>query len=200
VPAGALDGPYVPPCRQIEMPDGSSFVARKDDDESVEMIFCAPTPEELGLSTPSLAEVIALVEWLPFEPTMRALSIIATELQHHPRDRARHLRLGAEVYGGQVGERFKAFVEESPSHVGFDARHVAALQRLLLQHARPGISTAPGLTAAERGWLAGALLAMSSILQISDLPEGDPAVRFRLGGVGSISDAGVGVASRTRPS
>jgi hypothetical protein len=174
VPAGALDGPYVPPYRQMEMSDGSSLLARKDDDESVEMIFCAPTPEELGLSTPSLAEAIALVERLPFEPTMRAMSVIAAELQHHPRDRARHLRLGAEVYVGQVGERFKAFVEESPSHVGFDARHVAALQRLVVQCARPGISTAPGLTAAERGWLAGALLAMSSVLPISDLPEGDP--------------------------
>jgi hypothetical protein len=174
VPAGALDGPYVPPYRQIEMPDGSSLVARKDDDESVEMIFCAPTPEELGLSTPSLVEATTLVERLPFEPTMRVLSVIATDLQHHPRNRARHLRLGADLYRGALGERFKGFVEESPSHVGFDARHVAAVQRLLVQHALPGVSTAAGLTDPERGFLAGALLAMASALPISELPDGDP--------------------------
>jgi len=140
-----------------------------------DIIFCAPTPEELELPTPTLREVIQLIASVPFEPAMRALSVLTAELHHHPQDRARHLELGADLYRGEIGAKFKAFVEESPSHVGFDARYVAALQRLLVAHAAPDLQTEPDLTRAEADRLGGALLGLASALPHGDPPEHDPA-------------------------
>jgi hypothetical protein len=140
-----------------------------------DMIFCPPTPEDLELPTPTLGEVIQLVAEVPFEPAMRAMSVLAAELHHHPQDRERHLELGADLYQGEVGAKFKTFVGESSSHVGFDARHVAALQRLLVMHAAPDLQTVRDLSRPEADRLAGALLGLASALPHGDLPEHDPA-------------------------
>jgi hypothetical protein len=68
-----------------------------------------------------------------------------------------------------VWSRFEKFVRSSPTHLGFDPRHVAALQRLLVEHAAPDPPDGRGLTPAEIVRLGGALLGVASAL-----PAGEP--------------------------
>jgi hypothetical protein len=139
-----------------------------------DMVMCPPTPEELGLPSATLGDVIELVSELPFELAMLALSRLAAELHHHPHDRDYHLLLAAELYRGQVWPRFEAFVRSSPTHLGFDPRHVAALQRLVVLHAASDPPTDRSLTAAEIRRLGGALLGVASALPGGEPPARDP--------------------------
>jgi hypothetical protein len=139
-----------------------------------DMVMCAPSPEELGFPPATLTDVIELVADLPFEPAMLALSRLATELHHHPRDREHHLMLSSGLYGEPVWSPFERFVRSSPTHVGFDPRHIAVLQRLLIQHAAPDPSDGRGLTPVEIACLGGALLGVASALPAGEPPDRDP--------------------------
>jgi hypothetical protein len=138
------------------------------------MIICAPTPEELGLPSATLEAVVHLVSLLPFEPAMLAASRLAAELHHHPHDRGHHLWLASGLYTEPIWTPFKEFVRSSPTHVGFDPRHVAALQRLLVEHAAPDPPDDRGLTPTEIAYLAGALLGVASALPAGEPSDHDP--------------------------
>jgi hypothetical protein len=140
-----------------------------------EMIFCAPSLEYLGFPSATLGDILELVSDLPFAPAMLTLSVLSAELHHHPRDRARHLRLASDLYTGVVWDGVRGFVEASPSHVGFDLRHVTTLQRLLVRHAAPDRSRHDALDFASAMRLGGALLAISSALPHGDPSPHDPA-------------------------
>lgn len=139
-----------------------------------DVVMCVPTPEELGFPSATLGDVIDVVSLLPFEPAMFAMSRLAAELHHHPHDREHHLLLASGLYGEPVWSPFKEFVLSSPAHLGFDPRHVAALQRLLVQYAAPGPSDGRGLTPTEIHCLAGALLGVSSALPAGEPPPHEP--------------------------
>jgi hypothetical protein len=138
------------------------------------MLFCAPTASDLGLPAPSLTDAVALITNVPFQPAMLMLSLLAAELYHHPRDRGRHLALARELLSGDLLERIETFVAEDDSHLVFDARHVAALQRLSVAYAAEDPEPARGLTVEEIRQMIAALLAVGSALPHGDPPEPEP--------------------------
>lgn len=179
LPPGAMDDDRVPLRRGIpaDLPPDlrpappqlllpASAAPRAED-----MMLCIPTAIDLDLPAPSLTDAVNLIADMPFEPAMLTLSLAAAELYHHPRDRRRHLALARELFWGDLLARSEAFLKEDESHLLFDARHVAALQRLVVAFAAEDPEPARGLTEREVRQLMGALLAVGTALPHGDPPE-----------------------------
>lgn len=138
-------------------------------------MFCAPTAQDLQLPEPALEGIIETLRSIPFEPAMLACSLLAGILFHHPRDRGRHLDLSAELHRPWLADRMRRFLAADESHLGFDQRHVAALQRLLVTHAAGAPEDGPtrGLTDDEVEQLMLVLIGLASVLPQLDRPT-DP--------------------------
>lgn len=141
-------------------------------------MFCAPSAQDLELAEPTLEGIIEALRPVPFEPAMLACSLIAGILFHHPRDRRRHLALSAELHRPWLADRMRRFLAADASHVGFDQRHVAALQRLLVTHAAPEPEGGPtrGMTKDEVEHVMLALIGLASVLPQLEPPD-DPRTR-----------------------
>jgi hypothetical protein len=165
VPPGLL-----PPVPVLTLPASARHGA--PDKAAEAMMYCAPTPTDLGLPEPSLDDIVERLTSVPFEAAMLLCSLVAAVVFHHPRDRERHQALSDELHAPWLAERMRAFLAEDESHLIFDERHVAALQRLLISHAA---ADRRGLTTEELGYVMGALLAMASALPQLEPPM-DPDV------------------------
>ncbi len=134
------------------------------------LMRCSPTSVDLGLPSAGLEDAVQLLGELPFLPTLRALSVMSAAVYHAGYDRERQRVLARHFYTGPVLERVEGFLEEDPDHLVFDARHLAALQRLAVIYAAEG-DPPEGLDAASWRLLAGALLALGTALPNTDPPE-----------------------------
>lgn len=145
------------------------------DDEALRVARCAPTLEDLEFGDephpgiPDMCQVLDVIRQIPFEAAMTHLSPIAADVYHHDFDRERQIALARRVYGG-AAEAVVRFVEADPSHVAFDERYIAVLQRLLIEHASDSTDE---MTDDQREMLLAALLSVPTIL-IDDSP-GPPA-------------------------
>src|SRR4051794_295944 len=140
------------------------------------MLLVAPGTSDLGYPAATLAEVIDLLEEVPFEPAMLLASLLAAEVYHHTRDAQRHLTYAADIFWPVALARIQRFVRADSAHLVFDLRLVLALQRLLIVHAAPDPEPARGLTQQEIYTVAAALLALGDALPRADPPaprEGD---------------------------
>lgn len=142
--------------------------------EPGDLVLCAASPEALGLPELDLARVIAMVKDLPFEPTLRALAYLAAEVHHHSDDRERQLRLARELFDDQAYGALCRFVRSSATHLAFDPRYIASLQRLTILHAGPDPASGRGLTAKELKTIGLALLGMASALPADELGDREP--------------------------
>jgi hypothetical protein len=123
------------------------------------------------MPTPNLADIFALIADVPFEPAMLLGSLVAAEVYHHPLDRQRQLTLAAELYPPTLATRVQRFLEEDPSHLVFDLRHLLALQRLLIVHAAPDPVPVRGLTLDETHRVVAALVGLAGALPTSEPPD-----------------------------
>lgn len=140
-------------------------------------VLCAASPDAVGLPDLDLETVTGLVKDLPFESTVRVLAYLAAEVHHHGRDRERHLRLARPLFDDQLYVAFARFVRASPAHLGFDPRHIASLQRLVVLHAGPDPASGRGLTPMELRNVGLALLGVASALPADAPGDHEPRTR-----------------------
>lgn len=156
---------------ELRPPAPDLLLPRSAAPRATELMLCAPTLEDVDLPPLPMSEIVRLLGELPFWATMGALAQLAGELYHHPRDRHRQRRLALELYGTEIGGRVASFIDGDESHLAFDARHVAALQRLLVLYAADDGWPDQPLAPDQLAQLATALFALASALPSYDPPE-----------------------------
>ncbi len=158
---------------------GGRDVGAAGDEPNEGVVRCAASLGNIGLPALSLDSVVALVETLPFEPSMAFLSPIAGELHHRRNEPQAQLRLAGRLLGGEPFERLSRWVQATADRLVFDERYLTALQRLLVERARrvEGFE----LTSHERAVLVTCLLAMGDVLPDRTPPEPDHDGRVDLG-------------------
>jgi hypothetical protein len=137
-PAQRLSGLWVfgeaaPAAAPAQVPDGSLLIVG-DPPSDLDAIFVAPDAEALGIPPASMETVEALIDNLPFEPAMMALSVIAACTWFLGRDQAAHLKLAEDVFGTgrPIFEKLQRFVAEGPNHLIFNEQHLIVLMRLMI--------------------------------------------------------------------
>jgi hypothetical protein len=135
---------------------------------SLASVLAAPGLADLGHAPGTLADIVELISAVPFSSAMLATGVLDAELHHHPRDRERHAALAEVFYPEPHLGAILGFMLNSPTHLAFDPRHVATLQRLLVMHAADDDgSVALGRDGAAR-------LGLALLRIASALPHGDP--------------------------
>jgi len=184
IPAGSIhpSGLWVPiqmearqPIPQI--PEGSLYVAAGPPSDA-DGVYVAPDSEALGFAPTDLDSVRSLLDQLPFEPAMFALSMMNASAWFIGHDQAKHLELAQNIFGdGWFLEKLKAFVAESPHHIIFNEQHVTVLQRLLITSAASDGQGLRDLFESEIEALLRALIAIADPIASSGhraTAEGDP--------------------------
>lgn len=173
------DGPPIHVRRQLaqQVPDElrpprpELLLPKSSAPQAADLMLCAPTLKDIDLPPVPMPEIVRLLGELPFWAAMGALARLAGELYHHARNRDRQRRLAVELYGTELGGRVAAFMDADDSHLAFDARHVAALQRLLVIHGGEDEWPEQPLSPHQIAQLACALIALASALPSYDPPE-----------------------------
>jgi hypothetical protein len=143
----------------------------QSDSEREGIMRCAVNLAELGFPPVMHMDVVLeLVASLPFEASMSYLGPVAAGLHHARHETRLHLRLAEEVFGeGPMLDAIRRFVAAGPDRLVFDERYLAALQRLLVEHAHS--QSGHAITAHERAKLLTCLLAMGDVLPDWSPPE-----------------------------
>lgn len=144
-------------------------------DEPESIVRCAASLAGIGLPGMRLDVVVELIAGLPFEPCMAYLGPVAAAV-HHADDPAAQLGIAERMLAGPILEGLRGFVAESPNHLVFDERYIAALQRLLVENARD--VAGDHLSEHERATLLACLLAMGDVLP-DDASLGDHEIGER---------------------
>jgi hypothetical protein len=127
-----------------------------------------------GLPQSSLDDVRVLVAGLPCEGALAALSIFGARVFASREDRAAQAQLTREVFGNSVvAARLLSFLaREDGRTIVFSEQSVLVLERLLIEHAQPGLRRP--LSRTESRILGRALLAsMSGLAPLSDFDLAD---------------------------
>jgi hypothetical protein len=139
----------------------------------VNPLRASPDPQDLGLPSLTLEQVLRNLSMVPFEPAMVHISALAAEVFHHSDDAEFQLELAREIYeDDQLLVRLRWFVESEPGMLVFDERYLTVLQRLLVEHAAP-TSGHVGLTGQQVTTLLTSLLAIPGVVT-SRAPDGPP--------------------------
>jgi hypothetical protein len=114
--------------------------------------------------------LLEMIASLPFEASMTYLGPLAAGLHHARHETRLHLRLAEQVFGqGPMLDLIRRFVVAGPDRLVFDERYLAALQRLLVEHAQPDPDGS--ITAHERAKLLTCLLGIGDALPDWSPPE-----------------------------
>lgn len=103
----------------------------------LDLFAVGPDEDALGWPVSTEAELVAMVERLPFEPSMLMLSWLEAAVSLAGQDREAQLRLAAEFFGADapVVAALSNWVAQDRAHLVFDPRHFATLRMLLVLHA-----------------------------------------------------------------